>query len=400
MDLKKFKSANWRIVIPDLKQYQNASPAQLMELKQLILDRLKKRPQDPRSHMQSEFDRGLRYYHIAVQTHATGVPHLDILLVYDKSILRRPTDFDYLLKHGNINTYRTLNNAVLNYGKKQDNTALSNLPESNNEVLELQEFKRDPYRYLELQMRKDPLHFNLEQYVEVHDLAQYMSGWSGIKIKLKDMQRAAANLKLKDKPGFKYIDRKLIQARLKPQELTIFDSWDGYQTIVDHLNQMIRQKGYRQMKTSNLLITGAPNVGKTSLFSNPNHKLDKACVEDFCAIYPMGMTHWFPKYQSHVYHMILWNEAKLTSYSYDLILKFLEGSYMDLPNKGGSSRKVDNPLVVMTSNLTLEQMILQKFPSNESYQEMARKNLAVRVKNVIVPDGYNLFLLQRLLVTG
>ena len=400
------KSSNWRIVIPNLQQYKNSSPQQLHQLKCLILQRLKRRPQDKRSHMKSQFDRGLRYYHIALERHANGVPHLDILLIYEKSIQRQLVDFDYLLKHGNITTYRKLNQAILDYGKKEDMEALSNLPDdkalpsgqSVNQLIEVQQFKSDPYRYLYKKMCDDPLHFNLEQYVKKHELSQHISGWSSLKTKLKDMQVAAANLQLRHKPGFKFIDRSLIESRLSSSELEIFDSWDGYQTIVNYLNQIVTYGGLRQMKTLNLLITGPPSVGKTSLFHNPNHRSDRACVQDFTSVYPMGMTTWFPHYRSGVYKLILWNEAKLTSYSYDLLLKLLEGSYVDLPTKGGVAPKRDNPLIVMTSNMTLDEMIHQKFNNDKHFQDMARKNLAVRVQNVIVPENYTLFLLQKLLV--
>jgi len=245
-------------------------------------------------------------------------------------------------------------------------------------------------------MLKDPLHFNLEQYVRSHDLAQYIKSWSSIKNKLKDMQVAAANLKLKNRPGFRYIDRNLIQSRLFPSQLAIFDSWTGYQTIVNYLNQMVLFKGNRQQKSLNLLITGPPNCGKSALVWQRNPPSDRCSILQHCSVYPIGMQHWFPKYQSDVYHMIYWNQMKLTSYSYDTILKLLDGSPLDLPNKGSVSRKIDNPLIIMTSNLTLEQMIVQKFNYNYQYQQLARKNLSVRVQNVIVPNGYDLFLLQKL----
>ena len=398
-------SANWRIVIPNLTQYKDSSPQQLHQLKCLILERLKHRPQDKRSHIKSQFDRGLRYYHIALERHANGVPHLDILLIYDKSIRRQLVDYDYLLKHGNITTYRKLNQAILDYGKKQDKDALSNLPEdkivngqSIFQLIQVQQLKKDPYRYLQLQMLKDPLHFNLQQYVRKNDLAKDISSWSSIKTKLKDMQIAAANLTLKDKPGFKYIDRPLIQSRLTPDELTIYDSWSGYQTIINKLNQIVLQKGNRQQKSLNLLITGEPNTGKSALVWQRNPLPGRTSISSYCSVYPIGMSQWFPAYRSDVYHCIYWNQAKLTSYSYDTILKLLDGSPLDLPNKGSVSRKVDNPLIIMTSNLTLQQMIQQKFGYSKSYVQLARKNLAVRVQNVIVPKNYNLFLLQKLLV--
>ena len=393
------KAAHWRVVIPNLQEYKDASPEALRSLKNLILERLRNRPQDPRSSIKSEFQRGLVYYRIALEHHSNGVPHLDILLSYNKSIQRRPTDFDYLLKHGNVTTYRKLNSAIIDYGTKEDKQSLSNFPEDTREVLNLQELKRDPYRYLELQMLKDPLKFNLEEYARSHDLFKYISSWSSIKSKLKDSQLAAANLLLKQKPGFKFITQELIKNNLSPEEFALYNGkWNGYKRIVEYLNQMISMKGTRDPKTLNLLITGPPNCGKSALVWHPNPHSHFNPISRYCSVYPIGMSQWFPKYQSDVYHCIYWNEAKLTSYSYDTILKLLDGSPMDLNTKGSVSRKIDNPLVIMTSNMTLEEMISQKFGYNKDYIDMARRNLAVRVQNVIIPEGYDLFLLQKLLI--
>lgn len=411
---KKNKSKHWRIVIPNLIQYKDASASQLIQLKRSILQRLHKRPQLKTSSINSQFQRGLRYYSIAIQSHLNGIPHLDILLIYDASIQRQLTDFDYLYKHGNITTYRNLNNAILDYNKKQDKEPLSNIPEETkavqvvesdgsitthrvNSLLQIQQLKKDPYRYLELQMLKDPLHFNVEEYVRKNDLNQHLPSWSSLKIRLKDSQTAAANLTLKQKPGFKYIDRSLIESQLTPSELKIFDSWKGYQTIVNYLNQIVTFGYKRPLKTMNLLISGPPSVGKTSFIeSDLNNSYN--CIQNYCSIYPMSAKTWWPNYRSQVYQLISWNEAKLTSYSYDTVLKVLEGSKVDLPQKGSSTLKYDNPLVIMTSNLTLEQMIKVKFGYNSDYVSMAKANLSVRIENVIVPKGYTLFLLQKLLI--
>lgn len=414
------RSKHWRIVIPNLTQYKDASEAQLLQLKQLILQRLHHRPQDKRSSIKSQFQRGLRYYSIAIQKHLNGIPHLDILLIYDQSIQRQLVDYDYLYKHGNITTYRNLNVAILDYNKKQDPNPLNNIPDETknvqivhedpvtkevkvtkhkvNSLIQIQQLKKDPYLYLYNQMCKDPLHFNVQQYVKKNQLSQYIKGWSSIKNKLKDMQAAAANLTLKQKPGFKYINRSLIESQLTSEQLKIFDSWKGYQTIVHYLNMMISEKGFRQQKSLNLLISGPPNCGKSALIWQRNPLPGRSAVSQHCSVYPIGMSQWFPVYSSDVYHCIYWNQMKLTSYSYDTILKLLDGSPMDLQNKGSVSRKVDNPLIVMTSNLTLDQMIKQKFGYNQQYIRMAKANLSVRIENVIVPNGYNLFLLQKLLV--
>ena len=357
--------------------------------------------------------KGLRYYSVAWQTHqVTGEPHLDILLSYDKVVRHYSSSFNYLLELCPQRVSETtpglfitpysltkLNKAILQYGSKEDPEVLSNFPSDMTEYLNLMELQKDPYLYLYKEMCKDPLKFDLEEYVKKNQLSQHISGWSSIKTKLKDMQVAAANLSLKDKPGFKPITQEVIKEKLNAEEFALFyGKWNGYRRIVCYLNQIVTLKGKRPMKTLNLLISGPPSIGKTSLFSNPNHSSEQHCVQDFCAVYPMGMSQWFPKYQSDVYGLILWNQAKLTSYSYDTILKLLQGSYMDLPNKGSVSRKVDNPLVIMTSNMTLQEMLDQKFGYNRTYLQMARRNLSVRVQNVVVPEGYNLFLLQKLLV--
>lgn len=400
MNLKKTKSAHWRIVIPNLTEYKNATPQALTSLKQLILDRLHHRPQDPRSSIKSQFQRGLIYYRIALEHHSNGVPHLDILLSYDKSIERQLTDYDYLLKHGNITTYRKLNSAIIDYGTKQDTYSLTNFPEDYSKILDMQDLKVDPYRYLELQMLKDPLRFNVQQYCRTHDLYSRISSWSSIKNKLKDSQLAAANLQLKQKPGFKLITQEVIQNNLNPhQKKLYYGKWNGYRRIVHYLNDLTLHKGLRDPKSLNLLISGPPNCGKSALVWHPHPHDHFNPISAYCSVYPIGMSQWFPKYQSDVYHCIYWNQMKLTSYSYDTILKLLDGSPLDLPNKGSVSRKVDNPLIIMTSNLTLQQMIKQKFSYNVGYMDMARKNLSVRIQNVIVPDGYDLFLLQKLLIS-
>lgn len=339
-------------------------------------------------------------YLICQQTYADGLPHLHAILSYSKrKEINSSTFFDYLNIHPNIQTMRNMK-AALQYVYKEDKEPLTNM-----DVLQQRRVARAKnssflYQFLRQQMMKDPFNFSPVKYCLDYniDTQIYKTNYSKALRLLKQVQQEYCNKLLFNKSGFKYITRQLIQQRLSPQQLLMYDSWSGYQTIVNYLNQVPTEGNKRQMKTKNLLITGPAGIGKTSLFHNPNHKADKACIQDFCAIYHMGMSTWFPAYRSNVYHMILWNEAKLTAYSYDTILKFLEGSYVDLPVKGGIAPKRDNPLVVLTSNLTLQQMIKQKFNYSEDLRQMARQNLSVRVQNVIVPKGYDLFLLQKLLV--
>ena len=418
----RFNNSVYRLIISNITGYGLFQPAahnfkrargvshQLDKLKQQVLDYL----------LQQQNKRTVKPIHwsIAWEVHAgSGLPHLDILIVFQRNIIALNSSFDYLIKdlgiqqqasdtfspgHVWVTPYSPtkLNKAILQYGFKQDPSVITNLTlQKQQQLLAVNLLKADPYLYLYNQMCKDPLHFNLQQYVKQHQLSQHITGWSSIKTKLKDMQTAAANLTLKTKPGFKLITQQLVNQRLNPdQKQLYYGNWAGYRRIVHYLNQLITQKGNRQQKTLNLLITGAPNTGKSALVWQRNPLSDRAAISNYCSVYPIGMSQWFPKYESDVYHCIYWNQAKLTSYSYDTILKLLDGSPLDLPNKGSVSRKVDNPLIIMTSNMSLQQMIKQKFSYDKSYQAMARQNLAVRVQNVIIPRGYNLFLLQKLLV--
>ena len=390
------------------KRALHVSPA-LDQLKEHVLDYL----------LQQQSKRTVKpiNWSIAWQTHpASGLPHLDILIVFQKNVQIYHGGFDYLIKdlkvpqlpqsqtftpgHVWVTPYssKKLNRAILEYGQKQDPTPVTNLTlETREDIVRVSKVKDNPYRSLQLQMLKDPLNFNLEQYVRENDLFQYISSWTSIKTKLRDSQLAAANLQLKHKRGFRFIDRALIQACLSPEELVTYDSWSGYQTIVGYLNQVVTFGYKRPLKTLNLLITGPPNTGKTSLFETDLAR-SHVSVQDFCSVYPMGTRTWWPNYKPQVFALIYWNEAKLTSYSYDTILKVLEGTKVDLPQKGSSVLKYDNPLVVMTSNMTLEQLIQQKFSYNSDYVQLARENLAVRVQNVVIPPGLNLFILQKLLL--
>lgn len=365
-----------------LQQYQEATLVQLSVLKQQVLRKL--------LNHQRKGKRYLQYYRIALQYHVNNIPHLDILLVYQKSIRRRLTDFDYLFKHGNITTYRKLNEAIIDYGKKQDKQNLHNFPEDLSGILNLQQLKSDPYRYLELQMRKDPLNFSLEQYCQKHDLAHLITGWSGIKTKLKDMQIAAANLKLKQKPGFRLITRELARQKLPSRLYAKYTkNKQLYKPIVEKLNQIRTDKFDRPFKSKQLFLVGPPDTGKTSLVRE---------IQKYCSVYHMDVSNWFPRYQNRVYPLIFWDQFKLKgSMSHTDLLKFLQGSPMDLQYKGGSTLRNQNQLIIMTSNLSLERHVEIKFKDLQLRQE-ALRNLRTRILEIQIPEGLDLFLLQDLIV--
>ena len=351
---------------------------------------------------QNPRDRAVRpvKYLVCEQMYDDGTPHFHAILIYPrrKQVLSQD-HYDYLGIHPNIQTMRNMK-AALNYVYKQDAHPVTNMDIAQQRRVARAKDNSSVFQLLYQQMIKDPLNFDVYRYCETHDLTRhiYRTNYSKAVRLLRQAQRVRANNCLMERPGFKPITRALIQQRLTPFELQVFDSWPGYQTIVNYLNIMTLQRGRRQQKSMNLLITGPPNTGKSALVWQRNPLPGRTSIADHCSVYPMGMRDWFPEYLSDVYHCIYWNQAKLTSYSMDIILQILDGSPVNLPAKGTSHKKVDNPLVILTSNLTLSQMIHAKFGHNRHYQQMARANLAVRIQNVVLPPGRDLFLLQRLLV--
>lgn len=339
---------------------------------------------------------------ICQQMYDDGTPHFHAILVYERRKQIASQDYyDYLGVHPNIQPMRNMK-AALDYMYKQDSVPVTNMDILQERRVARAKDTSSLYQLLQQQMFKDPFNFDVFNYCLQHDLTKqiYKANYTKAISLLRNVRAAYCNKLLFEKHGFRPITRSLIQQVLSPSELAVYDSWPGYQTIVDHLNTMNTQRGRRQQKSMNLLISGAPSTGKSALFWQRSPLPGRSSVVSHLPLYPMGMKDWFPDYKSDVYAGIYWNEAKLTSYPYDVILQLLDGSPVTLPAKGGGHKKVDNPTVIMTSNMTLEEMIYQKFYYNKSYLSMARQNLAVRVHNVVIPPGYTLFMLQKLLVAS
>ena len=339
-------------------------------------------------------------YLVCQQMYDSGEPHFHAVIVYPRRKgLSSPDYFDYRGIHPNIQTIRNMK-AALQYVYKEDAHPVTNMDIVQQRRVARAKDTSSLYQLLREQMMKDPFKFDPIQYCLEHDIDKqiYKCDFRKALTLIKQVREAACNRTLTDRPGIQPITRALIQSRLTPDELRTFDSWTGFQIIVDHLNVMNIRRGARQKKSLNLLITGAPNSGKSALVWQRDPLPGRTSINEHFPVYPMGMKDWFPDYKSDVYACIYWNQAKLTSYSYDVILQLLDGSPVMLPSKGGGHKKLDNPLIIMTSNMTLAQMIQQKFNYSNRLKQLAFKNLSVRVINLVIPENKDLFLLQRLLV--
>ena len=337
--------------------------------------------------------KGIKYYTIAIESHADGNPHLDMLLTFEKKIALSPTELDFLcLKHGDLTRYRTLNQAILNYGSKED-VPLSNCP-SVNTILREQEIKKDTYAFFQTQMLRSPFTFNFDEYCAKNHLFRLIKNYNTLKVKLKYHQEAICNMHLIAKPGIQEITPEKIQRQLTPLEQKEFYSWEGYQTIVDALNQIPRYGTKRPTHTQNLFIYGRPKTGKTSLIE---------AIQKSTAVYPVGTQNWFPKFNNHTYKLMFWDECRLNMMAWEQMLILLDGRPYDLPYKGGSTLKHDNQLWIMTSNKSVKSHLKQKHAhlqedfDNPLEQNVIETSFRKRVKEVIIPDNKDLFLLIKLI---
>ena len=380
---KRTSGRYFRLVVPALAGYPPTwtwQSHEIRELRERVVDLLVAR----------ERSRGLESYLVAVERHpGSGLPHLDILLVYSRKVQNSPNWYDYLIKHGDLTRYRTVNAAILDYGRKEDPSPIGNLDAAR--TVMQSRVKTELYSMMEAAMLERPFKFNAIEWLADSGLmaaAVRTNMYKTIRA-VRDRQSMECNRRLAMRPGIRQITPELIRERLTPEELRTYHSWPGYGEIVAHLNQISRWGCRRPHKTSNLYLCGPPNTGKSTLLRR---------VAEHCPTYPLGTRGgWFPHFQSGVYTMLVWDEFDLRTYRYTDLLKLLEGAPMKLPQKGGHVERADNQLIACTSNLRLSEHISMRFrtPENRAH---SRANLGVRFTEVTIPDGLDLFLLLKLIL--
>lgn len=319
-------------------------------------------------------------YAMVLETHTADPSkdrHLHLYLGYPKRISIKLDRFDYLGGHGKLERVRDYA-SVLKYMTKECR------PRAN-------------FDYIQDIMRKDfprAVEILLSQGLDIRSIyKQYSSivagkNWSGYLRYLAYQKESDKFLTELQKPGLRMITPELVRARLTDQQYALYQSNPVFARIVDKINDIVRYGCTRPHKARALFLTGAPNTGKTTLGLALQARVGTFTFPD---------DGWWQGYQSDTFKLIVWNQFDLRRFRYPTLLKFLEGLRMDLPIKGSHVTRSDNPLIFITSNLTLEEHICKRFSSQQS-RAKSRANLAARVDQVAIGQT-PVFLVCKLLVS-
>ena len=321
----------------------------------------------------------LRYAAVK-ETHtkdAEKATHLHLYVGFPKQCHVKLDRFDYLGKHGKLQRVRDYS-SVLKYMTKQHK------PKANFDYIE-DIMRKDFPRAVEILLSQG---LHIRQIYRTYSSIVASKNWSGY-LRYLTYQKESEKFRIQlEKPGIRMITPELIKARLSDQEYNLFYSTDIYQRIVNLINDTVRYGSTRPHKAKALFLTGAPNTGKTTLGLALQQRMGTFTFPD---------DGWWQGYQSDVFKLIIWNEFDLRRFQYPTLLKFLQGLRMDLPIKGSHVTRSDNPLILLTSNMTLEELICKRFSSQQN-RAKSRANLAVRIDEINIGQT-PIFILIKLLVS-
>jgi len=147
--------------------------------------------------------------------------------------------------------------------------------------------------------------------------------------------------------------------------------------IFDILNNNINPTFRYYKKTQLHLWSKEPNMGKSALLN---------FIKTTTACYMWPQDNWWDHYENYLYQFILWDEFSLIGKQVEFLNQFLAGDNMRLAMKGNFTLKQDNPLVIMTSNDSLEEHVKKKF-SILDQRETSLKALKARIVEIEITES-------------
>ena len=308
----------------------------------------------------------LQTYLISEESHKENeCTHFHLYLTFNKRKQFSFSHFDYLCKHGNLQRVKSSAN-LLQYICKEDLEPLSNF-----NLIETKLSKKFQKNIIELIEQG----YSVNSLFAVHGKALAHKPWLSV-------QRLAASykeaLKFKHKEDLalnpmQEISRELIESKLTPQELALFDSFEGYQQLIDVFNQIITKRYKQDHKDCCISIVGEPNIGKTYLIRE---------LAQYLPIYNYPEDGWHRSYDNNLYSAIFWNEWKLSVHDMEDYLRLFEGDPVDLKVKGSKANKEDCPYIILVSNDGFKAHLRKRFRYCPAIGESYIRPFQVRIKQI------------------
>ena len=299
---------------------------------------------------------------VVLETH-TNDPnkgkHLHVFVTFYKRRGISFKFFDFLGKHGKLEKVRHIS-AVLQYMNKE------NVCKANFDVwVSLLE---NPSTFSSTIVRMMLLGWSELELINKYTMILANKPWSTA-IAYAKKAVAADKAALRTTERMRQITREIIEARLSPEELTVFDSDHQFATFVDIVNKILRYGNMQLHKQCCLSIVGEPSIGKSTVVNE---------LKKFFKTYIFPLDGWHTQYDNGIYEIILWNEWDIKLLSRSDLLLFTEGEIVDLRVKYTKAVKEDRPMIILTSNQTYLDQVNRRYAYDDDLRKICQKAISVR----------------------
>lgn len=181
---------------------------------------------------------------------------------------------------------------------------------------------------------------------------------------------------LREKPRILFDIQKIKELGMSPELNYTAEALHKLVCILEFLNKHAFPSN-RHYKSKTLhLWSNKPGMGKTSLIN---------FLKRFSPSYRWPDDNWFDHYENDLYQWILWDEFRLTGQNTEFLKRLFAGDEMRLPVKGSHAYKKDNPLVVLTSNFSLQTHVWRKV-RNKTLRVIELEALEARIHEIEVDE--------------
>lgn len=317
--------------------------------------------------------KGLKDYALVLETHTKDEEkgqHLHIYIEFEERREISPNHFDFLGKHGNLQRVKS-EIATLQYMQKENDIIAS-------------------FDVIERFIAKAKTAYDIKKII--FDLIVFRD-WQPSQINNKFGNRVTqinilqlfkiakqAKIDLAEQSKFEWmksnrirkITREIIEKRLTPDELGLFNSFPIYQELIDVVNRLLVKGNAHDHKQCTIALVGKPSIGK-STFANQLAK--------HFSTYFFPLDNWHQgEYINGIYELWIWHEWDFRIISKSDFLLLTEGEKCDLRVKFAKTVKTDRPLLILTSNQKFEDQCKAKFVRKLDLQSSCIEALKVRIQ--------------------